>query len=116
MVNKLTKSALDTLIIELNKFEEVIKFKSLDKLIMQDDNLKNKVDKLHEVSKQMTNAKVLGLANTYEQYKREYDNATQSLEDNVLLQMYLNASAETEELLNLVFTTIESEINSKLNE
>lgn len=116
MVNKLTKSALDTLIFELNNLEEIQKFKRLEKLVKEDKNLANKVSTLHKVSKQMTNAKEFGLVNAYDQYHAEYQNLLKDIEDNVILQLYLESSEEVKNILTLVMETIEIEIKQKINE
>lgn len=116
MVNKLTKSALATLIFELNNLEEIQKFKRLEKLVKEDKNLANKVSILHKVSKQMTNAKEFGLVNAYDQYHAEYQNLLKDIEDNVILQLYLESSEEVKNILTLVMETIEFEIKQKINE
>ena len=115
MVNKLTKSALTTLIFELNNLEEIQKFKRLEKLVKEDKNLANKVSILHKVSKQMTNAKEFGLVNAYDQYHAEYQNLLKDIEDNVILQLYLESSEEVKNILTLVMETIEFEIKKKIN-
>ena len=96
MVNKLTKSALDTLIFELNNLEEVQKFKRLENLVKKDKTLANKVLELHKVSKQMTNAKEFGLVNAYDQYHDLYQNLLMDIESadetfNLRLEDWLNA-------------------------
>ena len=116
MVNKLTKSALSTLIFELNNLEEVQKFKRLENLVKKDKTLANKVLELHKVSKQMTNAKEFGLVNAYDQYHDLYQNLLMDIEDNVILQLYLESSEEVKNILTLVMETIEFEIKQKINE
>ena len=46
MVSKLTKSALDTLIFELNELEEVQRFKRLEELVLNDLDLRKHTDNL----------------------------------------------------------------------
>ena len=115
-MNKLTKSALDTLIFELNNLDEIQKFKRLEKLVKEDKSLANKVSELHKVSKQMTNAKEVGLVNAYDQYHALYRNLLKDIEDNVILQLYLESSEEVKSILTLVMEIIEFEIKQKIND
>ena len=109
-------NALETLINELSNTEEVIEFKKLEKLVLENEEISLKLERLHEVEKQAVNAKELGLENTYFAYKKEYDEIIKSFEDDVLISMYLNAKEEVLSIVKLVTETIEREINKKINE
>ena len=109
-------NALETLINELSNTEEVIEFKKLEKLVLENEEISLKLERLHEVEKQAVNAKELGLENTYFVYKKEYEGIIKSFEDDVLISMYLNAKEEVLAIVKLVTETIEREINKKINE
>ena len=108
--------ALENLIEELKNTPEVIEFKKLEKLVLENEEISLKLDRLHEVEKQAINARELGLENTYFAYKKEYDDIIKGFEDDVLVSMYLNAKEEVLSILNLVTKTIELEVNKKINE
>ena len=108
--------ALENLIEELKNTPEVIEFKKLEKLVLKNEEISLKLDRLHEVEKQAINARELGLENTYFAYKKEYDDIIKGFEDGVLVSMYLNAKEEVLSILNLVTKTIELEVNKKINE
>lgn len=108
--------ALENLIEELTNTPEVIEFKKLEKLVLENEEISLKLDRLHEVEKQAINARELGLENTYIAYKKEYDDIIKGFEDDVLVSMYLNAKEEVLSILNLVTKTIELEVNKKINE
>ena len=116
MVNKLTKSALDKLIFEINSLIEVQKFKRLNSIVSKDEVLKKRVDKLHEISKQMTHAKEFNLPNAYKVYQEQYNALISEFEDNIIFQMYLESSEEVKEILFLVTKEIEKIIADKINE
>ena len=116
MVNKLSKNALEKLILEINSLDEVKRFKRLDAIISSDEKLRKQVDELHEVSKQMTHAKAFELPNAYEEYRFKYVELLKSFEDNVLLQMYLETSEEVKGILSVVTKDIERIIYNKINE
>ena len=115
MVNKLTKSALDKLIFEINSLEEVQRFKRLCSIINSDENFKKSVSELHEISKQMTHAKEFNLLNAYKVYQKQYNELISSFEDDVTLQMYFEASEEVKEILCFITNAIEKIINEEVN-
>lgn len=108
--------SLENLLEELANTEEVIEFKRLEKLVLENKEISIKLDRLHEVEKQAVNAKELGLENAYFAYKKEYDDIIKGFEDDVLISMYLNAKEEVLSIVKLVTETIEREINKKINE
>ena len=109
-------NALEVLIEEITSSREVIEFKRLEELVLSNDEIKSKLDRLHEVEKQAVNAKELGLENTYLLYKKEYDEILASFEEDVLISSYLNAKEEVLSLVNIVINIIEKEINKVIND
>ena len=107
--------ALDELILEILNTEEVKEFKRLEKLVLEKEEIKIKLDRLHEVEKQAINAKELGLENTYFHYMKEYKEILNSFEDDVLISSYLRSKEDVNNILNTVITIIEKEINDKVN-
>ena len=108
--------ALDTLIDEILNSEEVIEFKKLEKLVLENKEISLMLDRLHEVEKQAVNARELGLENTYLVYKKEYDQILKLFEEDVLISSYLNAKMEVKDIITLVKNIIENEINKVINE
>ena len=109
-------NSLKVLIEELVNTPEVIEFKRLEKLILENEEVSLKLSRLHEVEKQAVNAKELGLENTYFAYKKEYDEIIKSFEEDVLISSYLNAKEEVLSLVNLVTSVVENEINKAIND
>jgi cell fate (sporulation/competence/biofilm development) regulator YmcA (YheA/YmcA/DUF963 family) len=109
-------NALELLIKEIIETEEVIEFKRLEKLVLENKEISIKLDRLHEVEKQAVNAKELGLENTYLAYKKEYDEIIASFNDDVLISSYLNAKEEVISIARLVIGIVESEINKVIND
>ena len=116
MVNKLMSKSLEVLIEELVNTPEVIEFKRLEKLILENEAVSLKLSRLHEVEKQAVNARELGLENTYFAYKKEYDEIIKSFEEDVLISTYLNKKEEVLSLVSLVTSVIENEINKVIND
>ena len=109
-------NSLNNLIDEIISTEEVQRFKNLEKLILEKEDIKIQLDRLHEVEKQAVNAKEFGLDNAYNMYMSEYNEIINSFENDVLIQMYLEAKKEVKDILELVTKTIENEISKKVNE
>ena len=49
MVNKLMSNAFETLISELSNTEEVIEFKKLEKLVLENEEISLKLERLHDL-------------------------------------------------------------------
>ena len=109
-------NSLESLIDEIVSTQEVIEFKRLEKLVLENSEVASKLERLHEVEKQAINAKELGLENTYFSYKKEYDEIIKSFEEDVLISSYLNAKEEVLSIVNLVTSIIENEINKVIND
>lgn len=100
---------------EIANTEEVIEFKKIEQLILNDNRLKERFLLLSEIEKQAINARELGLDNAYFMYKKQYDEILKSLEDDVLFSQYLVLKEDAKEVMNLVLKIIESEINKAIN-
>lgn len=107
--------ALEALIDEILTSEEVIQFKKLESLVLNNPKIKDILDHLHNVEKQAINARELGLENTYLAYKKEYDDIIKNFEDDVLISSYINAKIEVNNIIEMVKNIIENEINKAIN-
>lgn len=108
--------ALESLIDEITNTKEVIEFKRLEKLVLENKDIKEKLGRLHEVEKQAVNARELGLENTYLMYKKEYDDILASFEGDVLISSYLTAKEEVLSIVKLIIDIVENEINKVIND
>ena len=108
--------SLNVLIDELLSCEEVIEFKKLEKIVLENKVISEVLERLHNVEKQAVNAKELGLENAYFAYKKEYDEIIASFENDVLISSYINAKEEVLRIVNFVTSIIENEINKVIND
>lgn len=114
MVNKLNN--LEVLKKDIIASEEYQNYRKLFELIQKDKELNAIIIRLREVEKQATNAKEFNLINAYRQYKNEYDQIIKTLEDNVLLTMYLDAKLDLKNIINKLVKIIETDISNEINE
>ena len=108
--------SLNVLIDELLSCEEVIEFKKLEKIVLENKVISEVLERLHNVEKQAVNAKELGLENAYFAYKKEYDEIIASFENDVLISSYINAKEDVLRIVNFVTSIIENEINKVIND
>lgn len=113
---KKLSNALSILIDELLATDEVLEFQKLEKLILNNKEIVEILEHLHNVEKQAVNAKELGLENAYLMYKKEYDEIISKFENDVLISSYLNAKEDVLRIINLVTSIVENEINKVVNE
>lgn len=114
MVKKLNN--LNLLLEEIRNTDEVIEFKKIEKVILNDKTLSQKFVELSNIEKQAINARELGLDNAYLMYKKQYDDLVKELENDVVFNQYLSLKEDAKEVMKLVISTIENEINKKINE
>ncbi len=105
---------MNKLIDSLNELEEVKRYKRLEKLVDENEEYKQKIDKLYNYQKQMVNSKHYELENNYYIYLEKYNKLKKELEEDVLLSMYLNSLEEINNLLEIITNTISNNINDKL--
>lgn len=113
-MNKLNNS-IEILKNDIIASEEYQNYRKLLELIKKERQLNTIIMRLREVEKQATNAKEFNLINAYEQYKNEYDQIIKTLEDNVLLSMYLDAKEDLKNIINKLVSIIEMDISNKIN-
>ncbi|MFI3251550.1 MAG: YlbF family regulator [bacterium] len=105
---------MNNLIDSLQELDEVKKYKRLEKLIDENLEYRTKVKKLYDCQKQMVNSKHYGLENNYFIYLEEYNKMKKELEDDILINMYLESLEEVNSLLEMVSSIISNKVNEKL--
>lgn len=108
-------SALKDLIEEISNSEEVIEFKRLEALVLNNLEIKETLTRLHEVEKQAVNAKEFGLVTAYDMYMKEYLNILSTFENDVLISSYIEAKKEVLDIVEMVTNIIQNEIAKKIN-
>ena len=116
MVNKLMSKIKQELLEEIANSEEVIEFKRIEKLVLENKELSKRISDMFEAQKQAINAKELGLENTYFHYMKEYKEILSSFENDVLISSYLQSKEDVNNILKTVITIIERKISDKVNE
>ena len=82
--------ARDQLISKLQQSEEVIRYKKLEQIILNDKALKEKIEALKKIQKQMINANHYGKKDLHQRAKASYDQMLESIYEHPLLVEYLD--------------------------
>ena len=101
---------------EIANSEEVVEFKKIEKIVLENKNLSNKISLMFEAQKQAINAREFGLDNAYLMYKKQYEELQNSLKEDVLFNQYLTLKSDAKAVMNTVISIIEKEIEHKINE
>ena len=99
-------NSLDNFILEIKKTPEFITYDKYKKLLMKDGKHYELSQQISDISKNMVNAKHLGLDNQYQKSKQEYEQIIKKIEDDVLLNLYLEAEYNFKNLLKNLFDYI----------
>ncbi len=91
----------------INELESVRRLKTLEKYIDSNIELKNKIENLLLLQKQMINCKQLELVNAYNDYKEQYSNLKESILLIPFVEEYLELLDENHLMLKNIFKIIE---------
>ena len=103
-------NSLRELIQLLESDPEIIRFKELEKVIDQDENIKQEYHQLLNLQKDMVQ-KQFKKSPKYDQAKKIYDQAFNKILTYPIMEEYLDLLEQINSDLNLIQTIIEEEIN-----
>lgn len=104
---------LNDLIDSILQLPEVQKYKKLEKLIDENVKYKENLNLLFSYQKQMMNSKHYNLENNYFIYLEKYNNLKKELEEDMIVEMFLDSLEEVNELLQIVTSIIENKVNKE---
>ena len=113
MVKKLNNE-INNLIEEIKNtptYKEYIKYK---KLVLEDEEIREKYEQIDRLKKNMTNAKHYGLSNQYECDMQEYKKLESEISDNVLLTLFFASQDELKRMIERIFDYLSSDIQNEL--
>ena len=82
--------ARDQLISKLQQSEEVKRYKKLEQIILNDKALKEKIEALKKIQKQMINARHYDKKDLHQKAKTSYDQMLENIYEHPLLVEYLD--------------------------
>lgn len=105
-MNELTK-LIDT----LKDNKKVIEFKTLEKAVNENEELKTQLLELFELQQEMVQLKHIQKYQMYEIVKKDYEEKRDKLENDPLVSSFLELQEEIEYLLLQITSIIEDELN-----
>ena len=99
---------------EFLKTDLVKRIQSLENIIDNNQELKDKLKSLKELQKKMVNAKEFNQFNQYKSYKEEYDVLYEEVLDFPFVEEYLDLLEEANNKLLDICFIIENKINKQL--
>ena len=109
-------NSLEKLFDILDKDPYLKRLHELEEVLDKNKDIKDLIASKQEVSKQLMNAKVLGLTNTVADYKKAYDEINQKLIDYPFVEEYLELLDYYNDLLKDMISYLEHRINRGLKE
>ncbi|AUD64896.1 hypothetical protein BK011_04105 [Tenericutes bacterium MZ-XQ] len=103
-------------IIEMIKnSEEIKRYKAIEKVINDNQDLKLKINQLKTVQKQLVNAKEIQKEKSAEHFQKLYDDLLDEIEAYPLMSDYLALQGDINEMIQAIAEIIEDGINNELN-
>lgn len=103
-------------IIEMIKnSEEIKRYKAIEKVMNENQDLKQKINQLKTVQKQLVNAKEIQKEKSVEHFQKLYDDLLDEIEAYPLMSDYLALQGDINEMIQAIAEIIEDGINNELN-
>ena len=103
-------------LIEMIKHNEAIKrYKAIEKVINENQDLKEKINHLKTVQKQLVNAKEIQKEKSIQHFQEIYDQLLEEIESYPLMSDYLALQGDINEMIQTIAEVLEDGINKELN-
>lgn len=108
------KNSLSILIDDINNLECIRRLHKLEVYIDKNEDIKNKLEEIKNVQKQMVNCTYYHKPNAKKEYEEKLRQLKQQLKDIPFVEEYIDLLNEAYYILLNITSTIESEINNSL--
>ena len=102
---------INDLVLSIKETEVYQNYQKYKKMVIEDSELNENVEKMFDLQKQLVNLHELGLSEAEKAVNLEYENLRKSLDYNVLATLYINSCADMQELLQSVFDDVGFEMS-----
>lgn len=107
-------SKIAELLALFDNVDEIERYKKFEKTINGDKVLKKRFAEMKALQKQLVNAKAIQKKNAIIQFESEYEALRGSIEQDPLIETYLEMQNEINDLLVEIKEIIETEINKEI--
>jgi len=99
----------------LKKNEQIQRYKAIEKVINENEDLKHKINQLKTVQKQLVNAKEIQKEKAIHHFQEVYDTLLDEIESYPLMSDYLALQGDINEMIQTINEILEDGINKELN-
>lgn len=108
------KKQTSKLLTLINQNEKIKRYKHLEKIINNNDEIMSLLEQIKEAQQQMVNANHIENKSIYNKYKERHDRLYEQIDNIPLLNEYLALQGEINEVLSYITETIEDGIEKEL--
>ena len=108
-------NSLDKLIADIKDDPKIKRLKELEEYIDKDKDITSLLNKKKHISKEMVLARKLNLLNTYDEYKKEYDQIDDKIGNSLFVEEYMDLLNDAHNDLEIMIDYLEKNINKNLN-
>lgn len=109
------KQMVEQLILELNQFPEVMRYKQLEKAIESSTYLKELEETIKEKQKNAAHMMVYEKVQAKKELDKEIDQLTFEFQHNITVEQYQSAQAEVNELIQTIMQHLQTQLVDSLN-
>lgn len=95
--------------------EQIQRYKAIEKVINDNQDLKNKINQLKTVQKQLVNAKEIQKEKAIIHFQEIYDSLLEEIESYPLMSDYLALQGDINEMIQAIAEILEDGINNELS-
>ena len=99
----------------LKENEQIQRYKAIEKVINENEDLKHKINQLKTVQKQLVNAKEIQKEKAIHHFKEVYDTLSDEIDSYPLMSDYLDLQGDINEMIQTINEILEDGINKELN-
>lgn len=104
----------EKLIEMIQNSDKIKRYKRLEALMNNNDEIKGRIQDLKKLQQQMINAKEMEKPRAYKDFKIRYDTLKKEIEEYPLMAEYFSLQAEINGAIQHIIEAIEQEINDQL--
>jgi cell fate (sporulation/competence/biofilm development) regulator YmcA (YheA/YmcA/DUF963 family) len=99
----------------IKQSEQIQRYKAIEKVINDNQDLKDKINQLKTVQKQLVNAKEIQKEKAIIHFQEIYDSLLEEIEGYPLMSDYLALQGDINEMIQAIAEILEDGINNELN-
>jgi len=107
-------SEKEKLIQMIEQHEDIIRYKRIEKYINDNKDIKQKMNQLKSIQKQLVNAKHIGKEEAVKQFQSRYDELLEEIENYPLMSEYMALQSDINDMIQSIIDIIEQGIEKDM--